>query len=68
MHILVTGGAGFHRFSLVEALVARGHDVVIYDTLDPQVHGDPRIEDLDSNAKFVGGDVRDYDVEEMPLG
>ena len=62
MHILVTGGAGFIGSHLVEALVARGHDVVIYDNLDPQVHGEiPKQNTRSSNPKFLRGDVRDYD-------
>ena len=37
-HALVTGGAGFIGSHLVDALVDRGHEVTIYDNLDPQVH------------------------------
>ena len=39
MRVLVTGGAGFIGSHLVDMLVARGHDVVALDNLDPQVHG-----------------------------
>jgi dTDP-L-rhamnose 4-epimerase len=39
MKVLVTGGAGFIGSHTVDLLVERGHDVVILDCLDPQVHG-----------------------------
>jgi nucleoside-diphosphate-sugar epimerase len=36
--ILVTRGAGFIGSHLVDVLVERGHEVVIYDNFEPQVH------------------------------
>ena len=61
MRILVTGGAGFIGSHLVDALVGMGHDVVIYDNLEPQVHkGVPTY--LNKNAELIKADVRDKDA------
>jgi dTDP-L-rhamnose 4-epimerase len=63
MKVLVTGGAGFIGSHLVDALVARGHDVRIYDIIESQVHGEsgeiPTY--VNRSAEFVRGDVRDRD-------
>jgi dTDP-L-rhamnose 4-epimerase len=58
MKILVTGGAGFIGSHIVDALVNLGHDVLIYDNLDPQVHKKiPPF--LNPKAKFIKEDIRD---------
>lgn len=60
MNILVTGGAGFIGSHLTDALLQRGHQVIVLDALVPQVHGaeaTPRY--LTPEAEFVRGDVRD---------
>ena len=60
-HILVTGGVGFIGSHLVDALINEGHEVTILDNLEPQVHPNvPRY--LNKNAKFVRGDVKDYNL------
>ena len=62
-HILVTGGAGFIGSFLVDALIAQGHTVRIFDSLEPQVH--PKGEKpayLNPRAEFIRGDVTDMDA------
>jgi len=64
MRILVTGGAGFVGSHTVDALLLKGHEIRVYDNLDPQVHGPnagiPSY--LNSNIEFIRGDVRDRDA------
>jgi dTDP-L-rhamnose 4-epimerase len=60
--ILVTGGAGFIGSFIVDSLVKKGNEVTIYDNLEPQIHHDRLPEYLNTKARFVKGDVRDYGV------
>jgi len=60
--ILVTGGAGFIGSFLVDKLVEEGHEVVILDNLEPQVHQGNVPAYLNKSAKFVQGSVLDYDL------
>jgi len=62
--ILVTGGAGFIGSFLVDALIARGHEVRVYDALVPQVHGSMQSLPtyMNPGAEFFRGDVRDRDA------
>lgn len=59
MNILVTGGAGFIGSHLVDALVHRGHNVRILDSLVEQVHGSSEPPHLNKAAEFIRGDVCD---------
>ncbi|HKE72275.1 MAG TPA: NAD-dependent epimerase/dehydratase family protein [Acidimicrobiales bacterium] len=54
MRALVTGGAGFIGSHLVDALLARGDDVVVLDNL-----ATGRLDNVDPAALFVDGDVAD---------
>ena len=61
--VLVTGGAGFVGSHTVDALVVRGDEVVIFDSLDPQVHPGGKTPDyLNPDAELIRGDVRDVDA------
>ncbi len=53
--VMVTGGAGFIGSHLVEALLARGDQVVIYDDLSMG-----RRENVPEQAQLVIGDIRDH--------
>lgn len=68
MKILVTGGAGFIGSFIVDRLVKDGHEVRIFDNLDPQVHpGSEPPDYLNGEAEFVRGDVRDREALEGAL-
>jgi len=54
MRILVTGGAGFIGSHVVDALIERGHDVVVVDDLSTG-----KREHLNPRAKFYHLDIRD---------
>ncbi len=66
MRVLVTGGAGFIGSHVVDRLVERGHEVVVLDNLDPQVHGEAAVGPTNIAAhvaggrvEFLRGDIRD---------
>lgn len=56
---LITGGAGFIGSNLARALIARGHEVTLFDNLSPQIHGEaPNLGMIPAGARLVRGDVR----------
>jgi dTDP-L-rhamnose 4-epimerase len=57
--ILVTGGAGFIGSHLVDSLIAAGHDVRVYDNLEPQVHEGKKPSYLNPRAEYIFADIRD---------
>jgi dTDP-L-rhamnose 4-epimerase len=62
--ILITGGAGFIGSHLIDNLIKKGHNIVVFDNLEEQVHGkiDKPPEYLNKNIKFVRGSVLDYSL------
>lgn len=56
--ILVTGGAGFIGSFLVDELLKQGHDVRIFDNIEPQVHGKKMPDYINKQAEFIKGDIR----------
>jgi dTDP-L-rhamnose 4-epimerase len=62
--VLITGGAGFVGSHLADALAQSGHEVIVFDNLEPQVHGagSTRPTYLDPAHRLVRGDIRDADA------
>jgi dTDP-L-rhamnose 4-epimerase len=55
--VLITGGAGFIGSALARALTPHTDDVVLLDSLHPDVHGENPQEPEIPRARFIHGDV-----------
>lgn len=61
--VLVTGGAGYIGSHLVDGLIAQDYEVVVLDSLVPQVHRSGTWPSyVNSRASYIQGDVRDRAV------
>lgn len=60
MNVLVTGGAGFIGSNLVEALVAKGHDVVVLDNFFMGCM--ENLSAVKNKIEIIKGDIRDFDL------
>jgi dTDP-L-rhamnose 4-epimerase len=66
MRTLVTGGAGFIGTHLVQALVERGDEVVVLDSLEEQVHG-TTVPEMPVGVELIVGDVGDPEMADRAL-
>jgi len=66
MRVLVTGGAGFVGQHVVQALKERGEDIVVLDSLDPQVH-DAATPSLPDGVELLVGNVGDAALVDRAL-
>ncbi len=57
MRILVTGGAGFIGSHIADALLARGHEVIVLDDLSTG-----RRDNVPKAARFIEGDIRNGEL------
>ncbi|GGM27817.1 NAD-dependent epimerase/dehydratase family protein [Promicromonospora citrea] len=63
MRVLVTGGAGFIGREVVAELTRHGDDVVVLDSLRPDVHGPAAVSaEEPADGRVLVGDVRDPDA------
>jgi len=62
MKILVTGGCGFIGSFLVDRLVNDGHDVVVLDNLEKQVHPNGKPQYINDAANYIFADILNNDV------
>jgi UDP-glucose 4-epimerase len=63
MRIIVTGGAGFIGSHVIEAYRAKGHEILVVDSL--WEHGGGKRENVPDGVEFVKMDVRDKALSEV---
>lgn len=62
MRVLVTGGAGFIGSHTTDALLEKGFEVTILDSLEKPVHMKGKPDYIPAKVRFIEGDVRDRSV------
>jgi dTDP-L-rhamnose 4-epimerase len=67
MKVLVTGGAGFIGSHTTDALLDKGYEVRILDSLQKPVHLKGKPNWIPKEAEFILGDVRDKNAWEKAL-
>ena len=60
MEVLVTGGAGFIGSNIVDALVEKGHEVIVVDNLSSG-----KKDNLNDQAEFYQFDIKDQELKEV---
>ena len=67
MKILVTGGAGFIGSHIVDQLVQKGHETLVLDNLEPQVHKS-KPDYLNPKARYIFEDILDANLSKLLEG
>ena len=62
MKIVIFGGTGFVGLNVAEALLARGHDVTLYDRAELPPSARRSLADYGARLKEVQGDITDTDA------
>ncbi|MGC8659229.1 MAG: NAD-dependent epimerase/dehydratase family protein [Desulfomonilaceae bacterium] len=62
MRAFVTGGAGFIGSHIVDELVRRNYEVIVYDNLSTGFQGHLRSGPATNGAKLIVGDILDYET------
>ena len=62
LRVLVTGGAGFIGSHTTDALIAKGYEVTILDSLEKPVHLKGKPSYIPKSVRFIEGDVRNRET------
>jgi len=62
MKIVIFGGTGFVGLNVAEALIARGHEVTLYDRAELPSSAQRTLADHGARLKVVQGDITDVDT------